>query len=112
MMMAFRASSPDEHRALSPELTSRLQTAIAEHWAAGAVAESNLSSALSAAATEARARGLRAEELLLVLKGIEQQVANALDLEDRIPRDRFRIWLIHSCLDAFFDLPPEGGERR
>lgn len=62
------------------------------------------------AAREARARGLRAEELLLELKGIEQQVANALDLEDREARDRFRTWLIHSCLDTFFDSAPANQE--
>ena len=61
-----------------------------------------LESALAAAAQDAKARGLRAEELLLALKRSEEDVALTLDVADTQDRDRFRIWLVGACMRAFF----------
>ena len=45
---------------------------------------------------------MRAEELLLALKAIEEEVAKTLGVVDTQDRDRFRIWLVGACMRAFF----------
>jgi hypothetical protein len=110
-MVAYNPRSPDdERRSLTRDVATQLRSAITARWTQPAGFDSVLGSALSAAADDARTRGLRPEELLLALKAIEQDVATTLDVDDTQDRDRFRIWLVGACMRAFFSVEqrPEG----
>jgi hypothetical protein len=102
-MVAYNPRFPrDDNRSLSPDVAARLRSALTAHWAReeGDVAE--LSTAITSAAQDARALGMRPEELLLALKAIEEEVAKTLGVLDTHDRDRFRIWLVGACMRAFF----------
>jgi hypothetical protein len=102
-MVAYNPRLPDDERpSLPPEIAAQLHAALLARWNGSDAYDSMLESALTAAARDAKARGLRAEELLLALKKIEQDVADALDVADTQDRDRFRIWLVAACMRAFF----------
>lgn len=102
-MVAYNPRLPDDERpSLAPEVAVQLHAALLARWNRTEAHDSMLESALAAAAQDAKARGLRAEELLLALKRSEQEVANTLDVADTQDRDRFRIWLVGACMRAFF----------
>jgi hypothetical protein len=107
-MVAYNPRSPrDESRSLSPAVAAQLRDAVTARWIKPASFDSALGAALAAAADEARARGLRPEELLLALKAIEEDVALTLDVASTQDRDRFKIWLVAACMRAYFDVPSE-----
>lgn len=102
-MVAFNPRSPrDDGRSLSPEVTSELRESLVARWTSPKKLDAGLEKALTAAADDARSRGLLPEELLLALKAIEQEVAETLDVLDTQDRDRFRTWLVGACMRAFF----------
>ena len=102
-MVAYNPRLPDdEHPTLPPEIAAQLRAALLAHWNELEGHHAMLENALTAAAEDARARGLRAEELLLALKRSEQDVADTLDVADTQDRDRFRIWIVGACMRAFF----------
>ena len=102
-MVAYNPRFPDDERpTLPPEIAAQLRAALLARWNESEAYDSLLESALAAAAQDAKARGLRAEELLLALKKSEQEVADTLDVADTQDRDRFRIWLVGACMRAFF----------
>lgn len=103
MMVAYDPRLPrDDNRMLSPEVAQELRMALAARWTDPEAYENGLAAALAAAAQEARARGMRPEELLLALKAIEVEVAETLKVADTQDRDRFRFWLVGACMRAFF----------
>jgi hypothetical protein len=107
-MVAFNPKSPsDESRSLSPAVAAQLRMSLSARWTKPAGFDAAVSAALAAAADEARARGLRPEELLLALKAIEEDVALTLDIADTQDRDRFRTWLVGACMRAFFATPSQ-----
>jgi len=102
-MVAYNPRLPDDERpSLPPEIEAQLRAALLARWRESEGYDSLLESALTAAAEDAKTRGLRAEELLLALKKSEQEVADTLDVADTQNRDRFRIWLVGACMRAFF----------
>lgn len=102
-MVAYNPRMPDDERpSLPPEIAAQLRAALVARWKESEAYDSMLERALDAAAQDAKARGLRAEELLLSLKKSEQEVADTLDVADTQDRDRFRIWLVGACMRAFF----------
>lgn len=102
-MVAYNPRLPDDERpTLPPAVAAELHAALVARWKEPEAFDALLESALSAAARDAKARGLRPEELLLALKKSEQDVANTLDVGDTQDRDRFRIWLVGACMRAFF----------
>ena len=102
-MVAYNPRSPrDDSRALSPDVAAQLRSALGAHWAEAEGYEAELAAALKAAAQDARARGLRPEELLLAMKAVEEEVAVTLKVVDTQDRDRFRIGLVGACMRAFF----------
>jgi hypothetical protein len=105
-MVAYNSHSSDEGRVLSPDVAAQVRASLERRWRNPEPHEADLSAALTAAAEDARQRGLRAEELLLALKVIEQDVALSLDVADTQGRDRFRIWLVGACMRAFFAVEP------
>jgi hypothetical protein len=109
-MVAYNPRSPrDDNRTLSPEVAEGLRRSLAARWTDPEAYENGLSTALTAAAQEARERGMRPEELLLALKAIEEDVAETLNVVDTQDRDRFRFWLVRACMRAFFSEEPESG---
>ena len=85
-----------------------LRTVIAERWRALEDAEGRLSAAVMRAAREAKELGLRPEELIILLKGIEDEVIaqpGTLRASDLDARRRFREWLVSNCLRAYFSDP-------
>jgi hypothetical protein len=102
-MVAYNPRSPrDDSRKLSPEIAAQLRATLTARWTEPESYDRPLTAALMAAAQDAHARGLRPEELLLALKGIEEDVALSLEVQDTQDRDRFRIWLVGACMRAFF----------
>lgn len=110
-MVAYNPRSPDDERpSLPPAIAAQLRSALSARWSDSEGNDSVLESALVAAACDARQRGLRPEQLLIALKRIEEDVADALEVVNTQDRDRFRIWLVGVCMRAFFgtDQRPEG----
>lgn len=104
MMVAYNKSTPpDRNRMLSPEIADRLRLALAARWASPGAADDELTTALTAAAVDAKSRQLRPEELLIVLKQIEVRVADSVERITTEDRERFRHWLVGACLRAYFD---------
>jgi hypothetical protein len=102
-MVAYNPRFPrDDSRSLASDVAARLRSAIGAQWAETEGHDIELAAALTAVAQDARARGLRPEELLLALKAIEEDVAETLRVVDTQDRDRFRIWLVGACMRAFF----------
>ena len=102
-MVANNPGSPrDDSRSLSSAVAAQLRSALVAHWAGADEHDAELGAALAAAAEDARARGLRPEELLLALKAVEDEVAVKVKVIDTQDRDRFRIWLVGACMRAFF----------
>jgi hypothetical protein len=102
-MVAYNPRFPrDDNRSLSSDVAARLRSALATHWDQAEGDEVELTTALTSAAQDARALGMRPEELLLALKAIEEEVAKTLGVVDTQDRDRFRIWLVAACMRAFF----------
>jgi hypothetical protein len=109
-MVAYKPRSPrDDSRMLSTETAAQLRSAISQHWSGPQRPPDPLAEALATAAQEARHRSLRPEELLIALKGIEEDVAVALNVVDNEDRDRFRLWLVGACMRAFFAQEHERG---
>ena len=102
-MVAYNPRSPDDERPTLPsEIAAQLRAALSARWSRSETNDSVLESALAAAAHDAKERGLRPEELLIALKRIEEDVADALDVANTQDRDRFRTWLVGACMRAFF----------
>ena len=106
-MVAYNPRFPrDDRRSISAPIAQQLHASLTSRWTDPASDESALNAAIVAAAEDARARGLRPEELLLALKAVEEDVATALDVENTQDRDRFRMWLVAACMRAFFGAEP------
>ena len=102
-MVAYNPRSPaDDGRSLSLDVTARFRAALGSHWAEAERGDAELAMALEAVAQDARARGLRPEELLVAMKAIEEDVAETLRVHETQDRDRFRMWLVGACMRAFF----------
>lgn len=102
-MVAYNPRSPrDDGRSLAPDVAAQFRSALGAHWAEAEGYDAELAAALKAIAKDARARGLRPEELLLAMKAVEEEVAVTLKVDVTQDRDRFRIWLVGACMRAFF----------
>ena len=96
---------PPEPRSLHPDTVAVLRAVIAERWRSTADSDAELAAAVARVAREAKADGLRPEELIVALKRIEEDVRGAtgtLRATDFETRQRFREWLVTSCIRAYF----------
>lgn len=108
-MVAYNPHPPrDDSRSLSPHAAAQLRSALTAHWAEAEGCDAELAAALKVVAQDARARGLKPEELLLAMKAVEGDVAATLRAENTQDRDRFRMWLVGACMRAFFSEAIEG----
>jgi hypothetical protein len=93
---------PREPRPLSDAILARLRAALEGRLAGPAGPDGELRDALLAAAAEARQRSLRAEELIVVLKTVlEDLTANRAGLKtsDEI---KLREWLVTTSIRAYY----------
>lgn len=103
---------PAGARTLSPETLDALRSVIAERWRDPADPGTRLPELLARAAAEARARSIQPEELLVMLRRIEEEIIappGSLRGTDPDARRRFREWLVQSCLRAYFARDGEAG---
>jgi hypothetical protein len=104
--------TPDGPRALSAETMDALRAVIADRWRGADGSDARLAEVLARAAQEARAREMQPEELLVMLRHLEEEMIarpGTLRSNDPDARRRFREWLVQSCLRAYFGR--ESGER-
>lgn len=100
--------TPDPSRSLSPEALERLTralqaTSLAEHPSATAPdADGDVTAALASVATEARERGLRPEELIIVIKQLEDLLTPPEAVGGADARRRVRERIVSACLRAYF----------
>jgi hypothetical protein len=103
MMVAYsRNTPPDPSRTLSPAIADRLRAALAARWDETTPSDADLTSALGEAARDAKSRQMRPEELLLALKAIEGQVAEAVKQVNDEDRELLHHWLVGACMRAYF----------
>ena len=97
-MVPNRDNPPDNPRSFSPDIQAALEAAMRESWAGEEPPEA-LRAAVKAAARDARDRMLRAEEMLVAFKALEQRVYD----QHRKPvssADRARV--IRALIDAYY----------
>ena len=93
---------PDPARPLTPELRARLRDAVLAQWRVPDRELVELGDTLRAVTDDARARGLRAEDLIIALHEIQLDISI---VEVRLmpdKRDRVHTWLVRACLRAYF----------
>ena len=91
-----------EPRPLSDDVRSRLREAIDASFREGGASTDVLRAALRDAATEARARGLRPEELVIALQALLDDTpggAHGLPAGDQL---RIRERILSACISAYF----------
>jgi hypothetical protein len=98
--------TPEDARALSAAVVRRLREAIDARWSAkrgdADRAVATLAAALQDAAVEARERALHPEELIIVIKALEQDVAATRGDLGHADRRALREWLVTACVRAYF----------
>jgi hypothetical protein len=104
-MVAQHSNTPPEPtRGLSPDVEEQLQQALRAFVSSGqSVPGDDIRAAVAAAGSDARARGLLPEELLLVFKGLEQQIGASLSAKESASAASLRARLIHALLGAYYD---------
>lgn len=101
-MNAHDSSSPAEPRPLSAPVRASLSDAIASVYRDAAGNDDVLRQALRLAATEARDRGLRPEELIVAIKALLDDVPGGsygLSAGDQL---RIRDRIVSACIKAYF----------
>jgi hypothetical protein len=104
-MVAQPTNTPEEPpRSLSPGVKEQLEQALREFAdAAKPIVTDALRSALERAGNDARARKLRAEELILLFKAMEQRIGVKFPDLEREGGATFRTRLIRALLEAYYD---------
>lgn len=101
--MTVHDSSPTpEPRALSAETTAALRAAVRRQLLEEEAPSPELVDAMRRAVAEARARGLRVEELIVAFKAILDAPAEGAP-GDRMAELRLRERLVTLCIHAYFD---------
>ncbi len=101
-MMAFDSRSTPEPRSLSDDTLAAMRDAVLRVWNDPEVAESALQLALAHAVEEARARALRAEEVIVSFKGLLASLPELNSPVRRLEAARLRERLITLCIKAYY----------
>ena len=101
-MMAPDSSFSSEPRSLSDETLAVLREAVVEHLRRTSAVEPALERAVAAIVAEARARRMRAEELILAFKSLYANLPEPLTPAARTEQTRLREQLITSCIKAYY----------
>ena len=101
-MMAFDSRSTPERPRLSDQTVTDLRDAVLQLWTAPASADGQLGRAMDTLVREARDRALRAEDVLIELKSLLQEMPQLDDPERRLESARFREQLVTRCIKAYY----------
>ena len=102
MMMAHDSPPLPEHRPLSDETVAALRAAVLQLWERPADGDAALHAAFARMADEARARSLRAEEVVVAFKEILAGLPALQRGGRRLEAGRFREQLVTHCIKAYY----------
>jgi hypothetical protein len=105
-MMAHDSRRTPEPRPLSDETLTALRAAVLQLWQDRDATDDQLRSALDAMAREARARALRAEEVIVSLKSLLAELPELQAGPRRIEATRFQERLVTLCIKAYYRPSP------
>lgn len=107
-MVAYDPRRPvDPARSLTPATRDALREAVRAQWQNPDSMTETLASVIRRAATEARARGVRPEDLIVDIKATEDSVADESRIAART-RHRVREWIVAACIRAYFETDGDG----
>ena len=109
-MMAHDSRPTPERRRLSDATVAELRQAVLQLWASPLAAPSALGSAMDRLVREARDRTLRAEEVLVEVKGVLATLPELDAPERRLESARFREQLITRCIQAYYAGTSDSGK--
>jgi hypothetical protein len=102
-MVPQQTNPPGEPpRTLSPDVEQQLEQSLRTFLTTKNASADDVRSALQRAAKDARARSLRAEELLTILKGLESRIGTVLPEDGGGDRDAGRSRLIRAMIEAYY----------
>jgi hypothetical protein len=101
-MMAFDSRSTNERPRLSAQTVAELRQAVLLLWTAPDAADGQLGTAMDALVREARERALRAEDVLIEVKGLLADLPELEAPERRMEGARFRERLVTRCIKAYY----------
>ena len=101
-MMAFDSRSTPEPRSLSESTLSAMREAVERVWNDPDGAEPVMQGALAQVVAEARARSLRAEEVIVSFKALLAAVPELNSSVRRLEAARLRERLITLCIKAYY----------
>ena len=101
-MVAYDPRRPiDPARSLPPALRDALRAALRAQWQAPEAMSESLVTVVQEIAREARARGIRPEELIIDIKATEDGLADESKIAART-RHRVREWIVAACVKSYF----------
>lgn len=101
-MVAYDPRRPaDPARSLTPELRDAFREALHAQWRSPDAMSDALTEVVRRVAGEARARGVRPEELIIDIKGAADMLAEESQIASRT-RHRVREWIVSACVKAYF----------
>jgi tetrahydromethanopterin S-methyltransferase subunit F len=101
-MMAHDSRPTPERRRLSDTTVAELRHAILQLWASPLDGPTTLGGAMDGLVREARDRSLRAEEVLVEVKGVLASLPELDAPERRMESVRFREQLITRCIQTYY----------
>ena len=101
-MMAFDSRSTPERPRLSDQTVADLRAAVLQLWTAPASADGQLGRAMDTLVREARDHALRAEDVLIEVKAVLQDLPELDDPGRRLEGARFREQLVTRCIKAYY----------
>ena len=101
-MMAPDSRYSPEPRALSEQTLAALRRAVSSHQGRSADSEESVRLAVDAVVAEARARKMRAEELILAFKAVYNALPEPVAAAARAEQLRLREQLITACIKAYY----------
>ena len=90
-------------RPLSPETTAALREAVLRHLEQGSDGDDALGRAVSIVVAEARAREMRAEELILAFKNLYDSMPEPKSAVARAEQAHLRERLVSACIRVYYN---------
>jgi hypothetical protein len=101
-MMAHDSPTRPEHRSLGDDTVAALREAVLQLWERPGDGDVALQAAFTRMADEARARSLRAEEVVVAFKDILASLPALQRGGRRLEAGRFREQLVTLCIKAYY----------
>ena len=101
-MMARDSAGHPPPQPLSPGVVEALRAAILRRTEAEELPDEDLHRALHDVAAEARARDMRAEDLVIAFKALLDEIPQPVSAAGRLRHARFRERLVTLCIRAYY----------